>query len=298
MHRNDVLVVLGDDSCFVSSLDGAPLGPVLSAKMRIGATAAMLPSRDVVAVAYFEGRIAAYDWRSGALIWELDGYSEVSEILCLDNDSFLILQLSGELAEIDAETGEAMGTLGGVVYAIADSTRPILVLLRAVGPRRRASKYVLELRGSLSRETAIIRRETGSRSIAGAAFGDSWLALSELQWGEILAMDLHGNELWRRAPDGEVVRFQGSGEGRDRGFQCLSRAPDSSWLFALQWPKKGGIPIEGVLIDPRDGSLIGQAALPNACWGIPVANGSALVSTSGLLSLPEMIWTPRSFGAP
>lgn len=296
-HASEVGIITKDDRIWVNSLKNERLGPTIPESACEGTLVRLIPGSGLVAISQFQGTVGLYDWRDGHLVWRVEGYSEIWALECLGGDALLVLQVSGECVELDLETGNQLATLSGVNYVFADSMRPLVLLVRRVGPRHNPSKYVLECRPALERVGPLWRLES-SDEVQTAVFGEDWVAITRAKSGELALIDLDGHERWRTQPDNAQEVTMIDEPELDRGFSFLSRAPDSRWLFAVQRPKMRGINTEGFVFDPADGSVRRRKTLPMGEPSIAIQEGTIALSPEGVLHLPDMTWEERLFGEP
>src|SRR5204863_3160420 len=113
-----------------------------------------------------------------------------------DRDRVLVHQITRRCRELDSKSGEVVADISNIISLDTEGATDQILLLR--GELHRGQR-LLEYRTRL--DTApIFTKEMEIRDFYRAAFGKTWIALTEHENGQLICMRKDGAELWRYQP--------------------------------------------------------------------------------------------------
>ena len=282
-HRRELMIGMTDGRAGMVSLEGTPLGPTIDEPVSTSDTIALLPLDDIVIVGRYDNKtVSAHNWRTGERLWHLDGYEQLQQICCHSKRKAVVHHGTGCCSELDALNGKVLGECDGVMSVLADSMTPRIMLVR--GGLRPRTAMTLECRRRLC-EVPTFEIPCDVAGYPRGTFADSWVALSENEFGRILCLANDGTELWRYVPEPE------------QGFPCITKTPDGRHVFGDRRPFKRSRPFdEAWLFDAQSGEVVWRKDLPIEHLAYePIAEGSIIAGPKGLLHIPELTWEARDF---
>lgn len=290
-HRHEFLIGDAQSRTVVVSMSGEPHGPVIAENVT-GMHVALLTSAPIVVFGrYYQGKLRAYNWLTGELLWEASGFREIGTLNCHSSSKVLVLLLGGVCSVVDGETGRVLEHTSHVECVAGEPDSSRMVLLRRGRKSPRGSAKMLEYRTSLRGEPEF-SVPCDLEWFDHVPIGRGWIAVAETRiGGKLLVVDFSGRVLWRHQLPIED------------NFWCCMAAPDQLALLIIvrdqsspSLDPKSRRPDRVVLFEGMTGRVLKSADFPSLSLGRePAMHGAVVIGFDGILHVPSLEFEPRDF---